>query len=190
MDTLFFHPKVVHLPIALALLMPLLAGGFLLAWWRKWLPARSWIVVVALQAILLGSGVVALQTGEAEEDRVERVVPEAAVEAHEHAAEFFVQGSAGVLAMMLLALAISRRKAGLPAAAVATLGTVAVLGLGYRTGQAGGDLVYRHNAASAYTDRALSSAPGETSRRQSADPAASRSKSRDDNSGAAHDDDD
>lgn len=173
MDTLFFHPKVVHLPIALGLLMPLLAGGFLLAWWRKWLPPRGWVVVVALQAMLLGSGILALQTGEAEEDRVERVVPEAALEEHEHAAEFFVQASGGVLALMLLALAIRRRKAGLPTAAVATLGTVAVLGLGYRTGQAGGDLVYRHNAASVYTDAepGLPSTPGATSKRQIDDPA-------------------
>lgn len=82
MDTLFFHPKVVHIPIALGVLMPLLAGGVLLAWWRQWLPARSWVLVVALQAIVLGSGIVALQTGESEEDRVERVVPEQAIEEH------------------------------------------------------------------------------------------------------------
>lgn len=150
MDTLFFHPKIVHLPIALGVLMPLLAGGVLLAWWQKWLPARTWVLVVALQAILLGSGLVALQTGESEEERVERVVPEQAIEEHEEAAEVFVWASGGVLGLMLLALGVSRRKAGLPTAAVATLGTLAVFGVGYRTGQAGGDLVYRHNAASAY----------------------------------------
>lgn len=157
MDSLFFHPKVVHIPIALGVLMPLLAGGVLLAWWRQWLPARSWMLVVALQAILLGSGIVALQTGESEEDRVERVVPERAIEEHEEAAEVFVWTSGGVLGLMLLALAISRSKAALPTAAVAALGTLAVLGLGYRTGQAGGDLVYRHNAASAYTSSAQGS---------------------------------
>lgn len=151
MDSIFFHPKVVHIPIALGVLMPLLAGGLLLAWWRQWLPARSWALVVTFQAILLGSGVVALQTGESEEDRVERVVPEQALEQHEEAAEGFVWASGAILALMMLALAMSRRKSGLPTAAVATLGTLAVLALGYRTGQAGGDLVYRHNAGSAYS---------------------------------------
>lgn len=80
MDALLFHPKMVHVPMALGVLMPLFAGGMLLAWWRKWLPTRSWFLVVALQAILLGSGVLALQTGEAEEERVERVVVEQAIE--------------------------------------------------------------------------------------------------------------
>ena len=150
MDTLFFHPKVVHIPIALGVLMPLLASGVLLAWWRTWLPARSWVLVVALQAVLLGSGIVALQTGESEEDRVERVVPEQVIEEHEEAAEVFVWASGAVLGLMLLGLAIHRSKAGLPTAAAATVGTLVVLGLGYRTGQAGGDLVYRHNAASVY----------------------------------------
>ncbi len=53
-------------------------------------------------------------------------------------------------ASVVLALAGSRRKAGLVLAGVAWLGTVAVLGLGYRTGQSGGALVYRHGAATAY----------------------------------------
>jgi hypothetical protein len=42
------------------------------------------------------------------------------------------------------------RRSGLPTAAAATLGTLLVLGLGYRTGQAGGSLVYQHGAAQAY----------------------------------------
>jgi hypothetical protein len=74
MDALLFHPKVVHIPMALGVLMPLIAGGLALAWWRSWLPWRAWFVAVGLQVALLVSGVVALRTGEAEEDRVERIV--------------------------------------------------------------------------------------------------------------------
>ncbi|MEZ4364083.1 MAG: hypothetical protein R3B48_28175 [Kofleriaceae bacterium] len=150
MDALLFHPKVVHIPMALAVLMPLVAGGLALAWWRSWLPWRGWLVAAALQAILVGSGVVALRTGEAEEERVERVVSESLIETHEEAAEGFVWGSGAVLVMMLLAAALGRKRAGLPLAAVATLGTLAVFGLGYRTGQAGGSLVYEHGAAQVY----------------------------------------
>lgn len=150
MDALFFHPKLVHLPIALSVIMPLVAGGLLLAWWRGWLPWRGWLVAVALQALLLGSGIAALRSGEAEEDRVEQVVPEQYIEAHEEAAEVFVWASGGVLGLMVLASLIARRKAGLALAAAASLGTVVVLGLGYRTGQAGGSLVYEHGAGQAY----------------------------------------
>lgn len=152
MDTLLFHPKVVHLPMALAVLMPLIAGGLSLAWWRSWLPRRGWFLAIGLQAILLSSGIVGLRTGEAEEDRVERVVAERYIEEHEEAAEVFVWASGGVLAVMILAAALGSRRSGLPIAAAATLGTLLVLGLGYRTGQAGGGLVYQHGAAQAYAD--------------------------------------
>jgi uncharacterized membrane protein len=157
MDTLFFHPKLVHVPMALGVLMPLVAGGVLLAWWRNWLPRRGWWLAVALQAILLGSGVAALQSGEADESRVERVVAERFIEEHERAAELFVWASGGVLAVMLAAALASRRSA-VPTAALATLGTFLVLGLGYRTGQAGGNLVYQHGAAQVYAGSAAADA--------------------------------
>lgn len=158
MDALFFHPKLVHVPMALGVLMPLIAGGLLLAWWRGWLPRRGWFLAIALQAILVGSGVLALRSGEAEEERVERIVAERFIEEHEEAAEGFVWASGGVLAMMLLAAALGSRRSGLPTAAAATLGTLLVLGLGYRTGQAGGKLVYQHGAAEAYTGAVTPSA--------------------------------
>lgn len=157
MDALLFHPKLVHVPMALGVLMPLVAGGLLLAWWRNWLPRRGWFLAIGLQAILLASGALALRSGEAEEDRVESVVAERFIEEHEEAAELFVWASGGVLAAMLLAASLGSRPSGLPTASAATLGTLLVLGLGYRTGQAGGSLVYEHGAARAH---AGSVAPG------------------------------
>jgi uncharacterized membrane protein len=161
MEALLFHPKIVHLPIALGVLMPLVAAGSLVAWWRGWLPARSWVLAIALQAVLVGSGVLALRTGQAEEERVETIVSEQFIEAHEEAAEVFVWVSGGVLGIMLLALAMgrSRERAALAVATAATLGTLVVFGLGYRTGNAGGALVYRHGAAQAYVDGGMLS-PG------------------------------
>lgn len=151
MDALLFHPKLVHVPMALGVLMPLVTGGLLLAWWRNWLPPRAWYLAVGLQAILVGAGLLALQSGEAEEDRVERVVAERFIEAHEEAAQAFVGASGAVLAVMLLAAALGGRRPGRRIAAVAALGTCVVFGLGWRTGQAGGSLVYEQGAASAYT---------------------------------------
>ncbi len=151
MEALLFHPKLVHVPMALAVLMPVLAGGLLLAWWRGWLPGRTWIIAVVLQAVLVGSGLLAMRSGEAQEPRVEKVVAERAIEQHEEAAEVFMWASGAVLALMALGAGLASRRPGRPLAAAATLGTVAVLGLGYRTGQAGGSLVYEHGAAQAYT---------------------------------------
>lgn len=149
MSELFFHPKVVHIPIALSVLMPLIAGGLLLAWWRGWLPKRTWWVAVLLQGILVISAFVAIDTGGDQEERVEKVLPDKYIEAHEEAADVFTGGAVGVLLIAGAALFLKGRK-GAAAAIVATVGTVVVLGLGYVVGQRGGALVYEHGAANAY----------------------------------------
>ena len=71
MPSLPLHPAIVHLPLGLAFLMPALALGFGWALWTGRIRARAWIAIVALQAVLLGGGLAAMNTGEREEDRVE-----------------------------------------------------------------------------------------------------------------------
>lgn len=144
------HPVIVHLPIALAVLMPLITIGLLIAWWRGALQRRTWTIAIVLQALLVGSGVLAMRSGEADEDRVEAVVAHDVIHEHEEAAETFVYGAAGVLVLVLVAGLIPRERAARAVAALAATGTLAVLGLGYLTGKAGGELVYRHGAAAAF----------------------------------------
>lgn len=151
MDSLFFHPKLVHIPIGLAVILPLVSIGIVVAWWRQWLPARAWVIVVALQAVLVLSGIAAMRSGEHEEETVEEVVPHDYIHHHEEAAERFVWSAGGLLLLMGAGLAFSNRRAGLPLAAAAAAGTIGIFVLGYQTGEAGGSLVYEHGAASAYT---------------------------------------
>ena len=169
MDTLPLHPKLVHLPIALAILMPMISAGLLLAWMRDLLPKRTWIVAVALQATLVGSSVMAMRSGEDEEERVERVVPESAIEAHEEAAEAFTWTAAGALVLFVAGAAIPGAAAARGAAGAATAATLVVLLLGYRVGQAGGALVYQHGAATAYTGADAAIGGGEATRQPEAD---------------------
>ncbi len=145
------HPRLVHLPIAFAVLMPLLAGGVLLAWRRGWFRHRTWSVVVAVQSLLVASAVVAMRTGEDDEERVERVVAESAIEVHAAAAELFTWTAASVLLLCVVPLLTRRQRIALPAALAGVIGTGIVLGLGFRVGAAGGELVYRHGAAAAWT---------------------------------------
>lgn len=148
------HPKIVHLPMALAVLMPLIAGGLLLAWWRQWLPSRAWLMAVGLQGVLVLSSVMAMRSGEGDEERVEKVVSGKIIHEHEEAAELFTWTAAGLFAVMIGAALTASRRPGLPLAAVAALGTLGVAGLGYRAGQAGGELVYRHGAAQVFASGA------------------------------------
>ena len=149
MPQLPLHPLVVHFPVALAALVPLVSTGLLLASYRRWLPDRAFRIAVALQLALVVSGIVAIRTGEADAERVERVIPEAVVEAHEEAAERFVYAASALALVFVAAAWLGERPLARRVATLATLGSYVVLGFGYSAGHAGGRLVYQHGAASA-----------------------------------------
>jgi uncharacterized membrane protein len=146
MDELLFHPKLVHVPLGLAITVPVIAVGVLIAWWRGWLGTRAWWIVVMLQLMLVAGALVAANSGERDEELVERIVAERFIEAHEELAETFVIGSAVILVLALFGAALPNPRWRQSAAAAATIGMFVVAGLAVRTGSAGGDLVYRHGA--------------------------------------------
>ena len=146
------HPLMVHMPIALTILLPLFAIGALIAIRRKARVRVAWGLTIAMLALLLGSGWVALQTGEIEEERVERFVNENAIEEHEEAGKQFVYAAAAVL--LLSGVGLIRGPTGAAARVVVTLATVALVGMGYNVGHSGGGLVYGGGAGQAYSSTA------------------------------------
>lgn len=153
------HPKVVHLPIALAMLMPLLSGGLFLAWIREWLPRRAWWIVVCIQALNVASGFAALASAEGDEHVVERVVSEALIHAHEEAGQGFVATSVAVMLCALFAGWVKRENLARALAGLTIVGSLVALALGVRAGHMGGELVYRHGGAAAFAGGAAASAP-------------------------------
>jgi uncharacterized membrane protein len=150
------HAALVHMPVAFAVLAPVAAAGALLLVSRGADVPRSWGMVVVLLALLSMSAVVAKSTGEDQEDRVEEVVPHAAIETHEEAADVFTIGSFILLAVA--AVGLVRGQVGRWARLTATLGTLALLWAGYAVGHSGGRLVYQHGAAAVYRDSTQSGA--------------------------------
>ncbi len=150
MDLVPLHPKLVHLPIALAVLMPFVAGGISAAIRKEWLPARAWVMVVLLQTLLLLSGLAAANTGESDEEQVERVVSHDAIEAHEDAANWFIASTAGVLGLAVAAVSTKRPELKRVLMMATVIGTVMAMFVAQRVGELGGELVYVHNAAKAY----------------------------------------
>lgn len=150
MTSLPLHPAIVHLPLGLAFVLPVLATGFAWALWRGRVRPRAWVSIIALQAVLLGAGVLAMNTGQREGERVERVVPDAALEQHEEYAEQFVWATGMTLVVATLVV-LFRQPAIAHLLTLATVaGTLIVAGAAIRVGHAGGRLVYVHNAAAAY----------------------------------------
>ncbi len=150
------HPAVVHFPLVLAFLLPISA---LVALWtirRGAATRRAWAVPVAFALALSASAWLALETGQSEEDRVESVVSENAIHGHEEAAERFLLFS-GVTGLLVI-VGLAGGTVGTAARLLATVGSFALTLAAVQVGAAGGELVYRHGAASAYV-QAPGSAP-------------------------------
>jgi uncharacterized membrane protein len=151
------HPAIVHLPMALVVLLPVFAVVALVAVHRGARPLRSWGVAAAMFAALSISAWASMETGEDQEDAVETIVPDAALDTHEDAAEQFLWLSVAVLGVAGVGLLGGR--VGSTARVVATAGALGLLVAGYRVGHSGGELVYRHGAATAYVNAAATRVP-------------------------------
>ena len=142
------HPAVVHFPIVLAVLLPFFMVGALIAVRRGARPRRAWALPAGLALLLLISTFAAVKTGEAQEETVERVVSERVIHAHEEAAESFL------IAVAILTLVggagLVRGRVGRVARGIGLAGSLAVLVMGARVGHSGGEMVFKHGAASAY----------------------------------------
>ncbi|MDH3734465.1 MAG: hypothetical protein OEU54_13120 [Gemmatimonadota bacterium] len=143
------HPAIVHFPLVLAVLAPV---AVVIALWsiRRGGAARPiWMIVIGLLLLLAGTSRLAIQTGEAEEDRVESVVTHDALEDHEEGGERLFILSAIVLVMSLVGLVSGRL--GDVARPLVLAATIAIVVAALRVGESGGELVYVHGAASAYS---------------------------------------
>lgn len=134
------HPAIVHLPIGGALLGLPLAIAILVMVVRG-APRRTWLLAALVQTLSFGGALLALNTGEEMEERVEDEVPEAQIEAHEGHAQRFAAGL-GLSAALMLAAAFAPSKFGRPAEAAAVAAAGLALGLALPTGHTGGLMVH------------------------------------------------
>lgn len=141
------HPIVVHFPIVLGTLLPFLT---ILLWWAikkwQWTP-QVWALVSAVALVYTLSAVVAVQLGEEDEEKVEKIISEKVIEEHEEAAEL-IPWIAGTLFLISLGgLTVKVPKQARLAMIVLSLVAVAPL---INAGHTGGELVYKHGASVAH----------------------------------------
>jgi uncharacterized membrane protein len=171
------HPLVVHFPIVLAVLLPISALWALWAVRKGTTVRRVWAVPVAIAISLAVSALVAVKTGEAQDERVERVVAEQPLESHEEAAETFLILSSGLA--LLVAAGLLNGRVGKVARTLGSVGAVGLVAVAAYVGHSGGKLVYQYGAASAYTGAGVgASATGQevstTARRPASEDGADR----------------
>ena len=141
------HPVIVHFPIVLGIALPCVA---FLIWWgikKKGWSSRVWsgVVVLALVYTLTAAGAVVL--GEADEERVEKVVSERVIEQHEEAGEAIPWIAGGLL--LLAAAGFWFKNSHHARLALVVLSLAAIVPL-VNTGHTGGKLVYQYGAATAH----------------------------------------
>jgi uncharacterized membrane protein len=152
------HPAVVHFPVALAALVPLVAALVLIAIRAGRASAASWTLVVLLQALFAASAWLAHETGHEQEERVEKIVEGRHIEEHEQAADWLLRLS--VVGLAAAGLGLAAGNAGAWGRGLAFALSLATLAAAVRTGYLGGELVYRYGAANAYVEQPAGSARG------------------------------
>jgi len=148
MSELPLHPMVVHIPLALAIIVPFAMASITWAVIRgKWRPSTWWLAVL-LQGTVFVSAFIATQLGERDEEVVEAVVAEQVIEIHEEWGQKLLWSSGILLAASLVPLFFKKRA--LPLGLVTVLSLVSLF-LALKTGHSGGELVYRYGAASVFS---------------------------------------
>ncbi len=144
------NPAVVHFPIVLAVLLPIAAASAIFAIRRNAPRRPTWIPVVGIAAALTLSSWIAVETGHDEEEAVENIVPASALHDHEKRVEVFFPMT--VVVLLIVSAGLSKGQAGNVFRVVAVVGALGLMILGLRVGNSGGELVYVHGAAGAYSD--------------------------------------
>ena len=134
------HPAIVHFPIVFTILLPFVAMGALWAIRRGARPARAWAIPLLAAAAVSLSAWLAVQTGEADEERAENIAGEQVLHEHEEAAERFLLLSGGVV--VLMAVGFLRGSAGKAGRMVASAAALALVLAGYQVGHSGGRVVF------------------------------------------------
>ncbi len=145
------HPLVVHFPLVLAFILPALMLTFTLMIKNNKMAPRVWLVILGLQFVLVGSGYLASKTGENEEDLVEKVVAKSLIHEHEDASEVFI-GVTVIALVLSIAAFFVKKEIQFPLKLGVVFVSLIACYLAYRTGHLGGELVYKHGAASAYVN--------------------------------------
>ncbi len=145
------HPIIVHFPIALSFIIPLILVLVFIGTKKDLFTSKVLIIPLLLQLIVVGSGYLAMEFGEDDEEKVEKVVAEQHIEEHEEAAEFFIYSQSVVLALLLAALFLQSVGILKPLALIASVLAIYPTIL---TGHSGGKLVYQYGAASAHATNA------------------------------------
>ena len=135
------HPAVVHIPIGLAVVIPLMSFVVAFGVRKGWFRVRTWVLILLLQMILVSSAFVAVETGEEQEDSTPLAVAEEKIEAHEDYGHMMLI-AAGITFLLMFGGLHPKRPIAEKFQWVSIAASLVVLIIAFKTGHSGGQLVY------------------------------------------------
>lgn len=154
MEPLPTHPIVVHLPIALAIVLPVLSSAIGYAVWKGNASGGAWAWVLAAHFVLFASAGAATLLGEADARRIQTRMDAAALDTHEGDGKRVLWAAAVAFGLALAGLVLQRRRQRNVAMAATFAAALACAALAIVAGHGGAVLVYRHGAAAAWSEPA------------------------------------
>jgi len=142
------HPAIVHIPLVLCGLVPIVAG--FLAWqtWRGRGSRRAWAVAIALEAVIVLAAYVAANAGSDDAHTIAGAIPRDAIHDHASAARWFEWANDATLALLVAAAALRDKRSAI-AGFVATATAALTVAIAFRVGDLGGRIVFEHDAPAA-----------------------------------------
>lgn len=148
MNNLPLHPILVHFPIALGLLAPLLIFIIWIGIYKWNWQTTTWSLIPLVYMILFACSLGAVKTGEMDEEKVEAYISHEVIEEHEEIGEKIPWIFAGLWCLSVTPFFIrSRKKMLMTITMVCSVISVAPIIV---TGHSGGELVYKYGAARAH----------------------------------------
>lgn len=143
------HPAIVHFPIVLMILQPIVLIGAFIAVRRGASLKTAWSIAAVFAVLLAISAFAATQTGELSEHKVKDTIGSELVEDHAEGAELF--RNLAIVGAVIVLIGFAPGAAGRAARLASPVFAVALIWFGFQAGHSGGALVYEHGAASAFS---------------------------------------
>ncbi len=145
------HPAIVHLPVVLTFILPVLILIFAWAIRAGKMSKELWLVLVGFQILVTATGYISLETGEDDEEKVSAVVGKKIIHEHEDSAEVFVGTTVIALAAGIVVWFLQPAFQDKARFLVALISLLPVF-FAWRTANKGGEIVYKHGGGSAHAD--------------------------------------
>jgi len=140
------HPAIVHLPIALGLITPLLLVVVLIGQKKLTWHKTTWLLVILSNLLIATTAFFAERSGEEDYDRVEIVVGDEPVHEHEEWGEKVLVSALTALTLSVVAYFVS----GFGLVYVTLAANLVVMFLVLQAGRTGGELIYIYGGAAAH----------------------------------------